>query len=610
MAKKAKSSKRQQIAQTSKASKTKQPVFEDNKYFIYGLFFVFSILVYLASTYKITGDDDFFWHLATGRYIVETKVVPDKDIFGFATQGVEWMPFEWGWDLLTYGLYNIGGYNIIMIFRSLVFVFIFYLYFVTLRKFKINSVVIFILLFILLIAIMDRLSPRPHIITYVFFVTEICLLMCFRYFDRDKYLKKLYFLPFIFLLWGNIHMGVLAGGLLLFIFTISEILIYLYPGRFSSAEIKPLTPKQLKTLFIISVLCALVLLLNPHGLRTYIYAYDHTKMKLLETVNEWRSPFDEFFGSGFIVLLYKVFLFSGVLILIYSYLKKDLTFALVYLGFIWYSVRAIRFTVDYEIIITFFLAVSINYFVMKSGKSTSFGKRVNFVLYNNGVKVVLAVFFIYIITQIPSGNIYNTLKYYRVFGYGVNGDFIPVQLFDFMKQNNITGKPYNQFGTGGYLVWNFPDQKNFIDSRNLNDVIFNEYDWIMMKHPGFEKKIDDYGFDYVIYLDPDLIRRPNDLQRNVVSYFANNKNWKLVFWDDKSMLFLKDEQKFRDIIDKYEYKILKPYTALFNRAEFEKSARQDLQQTKDELNRKGVTEPQGIIYQSIDQELRSKIPGL
>jgi hypothetical protein len=243
-------------------------------------------------------------------------------------------------------------------------------------------------------------------------------------------------------------------------------------------------------------------------------------------------------------------------------------------------------------------------------KSPSIGKGLKFLLYNNGVKIVMAGFMIYICSQIPSGNIYNTLRYYRVFGYGINGDFIPIQLFDFMKQNNITGKPYNQFGTGGYLVWLFPDQKNFIDSRNLNDAIFNEYNSIMMKYAGFEKKLDDYGFDYVIYLDPDLIRRPNDLKSNIVSYLSKNKNWKLVFWDDKSMLFLKDEPKFTDIKNKYEYRVLNPFSALFTRNEFEQSAKQDLQRTEEELKRKFETEPQGVIFQSMDYDLKSKIPGL
>src|SRR5437667_3249358 len=116
----------------------------ENLYFIYGLFVILEILVFIFSSYKVTGDDDFFWHLATGRYVVENKVVPDKDVFGYVTAGNDWIPFEWGWDVITFGLYSLGGYNLILIFRSLAFCFVFFLLFILLRKFKVNSVIILI----------------------------------------------------------------------------------------------------------------------------------------------------------------------------------------------------------------------------------------------------------------------------------------------------------------------------------------------------------------------------------------------------------------------------------------------------------------------------------
>ncbi len=597
-------SREKRTSQSKSAQKSVQKRFEENKYFAWSLFAAFAILVFLASSYKVTGDDDFFWHLATGRYIVENKVVPDTDIYGFATQGVEWIPFEWGWDVLTFGLYNIAGYNTILVFRSLAFVFIFFLYFQLLRKFKVNSFISFIVLFTLLVAIMDRLSPRPHIITYIFFVTIVNFLVSFKYIDRGKYARRLYLLPLIFLVWGNMHMGVLAGGLFLFVFTVSETVIYYKPKKFSTNEIKPLSLSHLKLIWIVSVLSAFVLFLNPHGIQTYIYAYGHTKMKMLETVNEWRSPFDSFFGSGFVVLLYKIFLFGGLLILAYAYVKKDLLFALVYVVFFFYSVRAIRFTVDYELIIVFFFTVTLNYFAARLSSSKMWGQIFTFLLYHNSVRAVLILFTVYICFLVPSGKIYESMRYYRVFGWGINDEFIPVQLFDFMKENNITGKPYNHFGTGGYLVWNFPDQKNFIDSRNLNDDIFGEYNSIMSKMPGFERKIEKYNFDYVIYLDPDLIRRPNDLQKIAVSYFSRNPDWKLVFWDDKSMLFLKDIPRFSGVVNKFEYKIVNPYTALFHPQEFSKNVLNNPLRTEEELGRKIDAEPNGYLIQGIEQQAR------
>ncbi|MBE2225969.1 MAG: hypothetical protein IAE93_01440 [Ignavibacteria bacterium] len=591
----------------SKQTKQKSSVAipEENKYVSFGLLGIFLVLVFMAASYKISGDDDIFWHLATGRYIVEHKVVPDKDVFGHITSGSEWIPFEWGWDVMTYGLYNIGGLNAILLFRSLAFCFIFFVLYMLLRKFKINSFLSIAVLFVLLVAIMDRFSARPHILTYIFFVLLLYILLSYKYIDRQGFTRKLYFIPVIFLLWANSHMGVLAGGLILFVFTVTETIIYLKPGKFSSGEIKPLNKTELRNLWIISAASAAMLLVNPHGFSTYAYAYDHTQMKMLESVNEWQSPFSPKMDFGFIITLYKVFMFAGIFVLYYAYKKKDLLFALIYLSFVIYSVRAIRFTVDYEIIIAVFVIISLSY-TLSLIRSTDFRK-----LYNGNVlKGILAIFFVYIVSQIPSNAIYEKIQYYRIYGWGINTDFMPEQLFNFKKENNITGTPYNHFGTGGYLVWNFPGEKNYIDSRNLNDEIHNEYDAIMVMQPGFEKKLEERGVDYVIYLDPDLIRRPNDLKRLVTNYFSTNKKWKLVFWDDKSMLFVKDVPKFSEVIQKYEYKVLDPYDALFNRADFESNVKQNPDVVKLEVKRKLDTEPNGYLFQTLNQAVNKIMQGL
>ncbi|HWA07605.1 MAG TPA: hypothetical protein VG961_13710 [Ignavibacteria bacterium] len=557
----------------------------------------------MASSYKITGDDDFFWHLATGRYIIENKTIPDKDVFGHTTEGSEWIPFEWGWDVVSFSLYNIGGYSAVMIFRSILIMIIFLIYFVLLKKFKVNTIISLLMLTLLLASMMDRLSPRPHVFTYLFFTIILYICLSFKYFDRDSNIKKLSFLPLIFLIWCNFHMGVLAGGLFLFIFVLSETIIFLKPKSLTTKEILPLTKKHLIKLFMISVLCALALLVNPHGLQTYLYAYSHTKLTLLNNVNEWQSPFTSKFDFGFIVTLYKVYLVLGIFVLAYAFKKRDLFFALIFAAFAIYSVRAIRFTVDYEIILTFFIAMSISFFLKYFFKN----KSVIFAFLNGNIaKVLLAAIFIFMIIQMPNNNIYKSLQYYRYFGWGLNDEFLPVQLFDFMKENKITGKPYNHFGTGGYLIWNFPGEKNFIDSRNLNDDIYNKYNAVMTMSNGFENILNENGIDYVIYLDPDLTKRTDVLKKVIVKYLSTNPNWKLVFWDDKSMLFVKDLPKFSELINHYQYKVLQPYLALFSVAEYRTNVLNFPNAVKSELDRKMKTEPNGVLWKGL-QEMTNNI---
>jgi hypothetical protein len=581
---------------SKKANKVKQLQLTENKFFLWAMLIAFIVCVFFTVSYKITYDDDFFWHLSIGRFIAENKYVPDKDIFGYVTSGTEWIPFEWGWDITAYTLYSIGGYNAVLVFRSILFCIIFLLYFHILKRLKVNSALSLTILFLLLFAMMDRFSARPHVMSYFFMALLLYIYLPFKYIERGKNIKKLYYLPLIFLIWSNVHMGVLAGGLLLVVLVVSEIIIYYFPAKLSAPEIKPLSKEQLIKLLIISVICALMLFVNPHTYKTYVYTYGHLQMKMMRSIAEWQNPFTGKIDLNFIVTLYKIFVFSGIIIIIYAVSKKDVAAALVCIAFIIHSARAIRFTNDYEIAVVPFLLISLGYFVNKICT-----KRIIFnrIFFGNELKILLILLFSVTAFYAQNSKIYDFLKYYRVSGWGINEDYEPVKIFDFIKENNIKGKPLNHFDIGGYLIWIMPDEKNFIDSRNLNDEIFDEYNSVYFLYPGYEKKLDKYGIDYVIFYEPELTLNPNMLTKNIISYLARNPGWKLVYWDDKSMLFLKNLPKFSEIIDKNEYRIFNPYNAIFHAKEFEETVKSSPERSKVEMSRKNNTEPNGYFYKTM-----------
>jgi hypothetical protein len=321
-------------------------------------------------------------------------------------------------------------------------------------------------------------------------------------------------------------------------------------------------------------------------------------MKMLETVNEWVSPFSGKYNDSFVSILYKIMLFSGVLVLYYSIKKKDIFPALLFIGFAIYSVRAMRFTVDYVLILFVYIVVSIN-FIINGIKNENIK---DFIFKKPFLKVALGIFFIFLTTTVSNNDLYlKYLLYYRVTGFGINSDFIPTQMFDFMKETKVTEigeRIFNHFGTGGFFVWNFPDKKNFIDSRNLNDDIFNKYNQILVKRPGFEQKLEEYGIDYAIYLAPDLVRAPQEMEQTIISYFSKSKDWKLIFWDDKSFLWVKNLPKFSDLISKYEYKYVTPYNVIYLKNIIDKGIVEDKETVKKEINRKTAEDPKGIIINS------------
>ena len=574
----------------------------ENKYVLWGMFIVFTLCVFSISAHKLE-DDDFFWHLSTGKFISENGFIPDKDVFGFATQNAEWIPFEWGFDIIFYNLHKIAGLNGIFIFTSALFCFFFFFFIRLLQKLKVNSVITVLLLFILLIAIFDRLSPRPHLFTYLFLAALVYLLFTYKYINRQKYFDRLYFIPLLFLLWGNLHLGALTGLLLLALFIISEALSFFYPHKSGSKDVPVITRNQLKRFILIFISSAAVLLVNPYGIRTYTYAYSHSKMKMLEQIAEWVSPFNGQIESTFVLTIYKILLFTGLIVLLYSYKKRDFTFSLICLVFAVYSLQAIRFIVDYEIVIIPMLAISLNYFLLNknSGKTPAMLSRI---LNGNAIKAALIIVLLYLAVQFQSDSFYITLQYNREAGLGVSNRYFPQGLYKFMLENKIKGTPFNNFDTGGYYKWLFPDQKIFIDSRNINDELFNEYYSILKMQPGFRDKLDKYGIDIVIFFEPKLSRYPEIMKQQVTEFLLNNKDWALIYWDDLSMLFARNTPQNAELISKFEYKVFNPYTAVFNQKQFEANLGNYPIALDTEMKRKAATEPQGYFYSGMSDIVR------
>jgi hypothetical protein len=181
-------------------------------------------------------------------------------------------------------------------------------------------------------------------------------------------------------------------------------------------------------------------------------------------------------------------------------------------------------------------------------------------------------------------------------------------MFDFMKTtgvDKIGSKPFNNLKIGGYFIWEFSESKNFIDSRDLYDDLYSNYKNIDLKKPGFETLIEKYDFDYFIYNTPYLTVNAREIQNNIVSYLSqSNDKWKLIFWDDKSFLFVRNEQKFYDLISKYEYKYLSPYQFIFQRELFNKKYLTDKVSANSELKRKLNEEPKGVIINDMAENLK------
>lgn len=62
---------------------------------------------------------DLFWHLATGRWIVEHTSLPSTDPFAVASERHPWINGEWLFQVIAYGIESVGGIGAFSIARAL-----------------------------------------------------------------------------------------------------------------------------------------------------------------------------------------------------------------------------------------------------------------------------------------------------------------------------------------------------------------------------------------------------------------------------------------------------------------------------------------------------------
>src|SRR3972149_3481173 len=185
-----------------KKQENKKIIFKEKKIYDYILIVIFTLFLILFTTSKLTNEDDYFWHMATGRYIMQTGEIPSTDVFSFPTAGERWFATEWGWGVLTYNIFNSFGYTGLSVLNTLIYLTLFGILIYMSRKFRVSCSIIILFLTVLSFGIFERLTPRPHSITYLFYVLLICALVNFKYFNREKK-HYLYLLPLMFLIWAT-----------------------------------------------------------------------------------------------------------------------------------------------------------------------------------------------------------------------------------------------------------------------------------------------------------------------------------------------------------------------------------------------------------------------
>ena len=513
-------------------------------------FFLFLLLIIFLIN-KIS-DCDIWFHLSTGKYIIESHTIPRHDVFSFIASSHEWIDSQWLFQVILYAFYVIFGVNGPILLQLVVFVFAFILLYKIEYK-KSNYIVSAFFLLGAILIVNERFLIRPEMFTLLFIVIYFYILYQYKNSSRIFYI---FFLPFLQIVWTNTHGLFIIGVILVLIFLLGELIDWKinlplkWNQRYCPKE------KRIFVLSLITVLVAIACFVNPYLIKGASYPFllfteiGPLANKWMKNVSELVSPFSAGGINNQVVMLYKVFIVISAISFILNIRRLNITYLMIYGAFLYVSIMARRNIPLFIFIVLPITIYNINTFLsddfftnLKLTKMKYYTEKVLKPL----LGVALIVIVIIYISAVISNRYYTPEFPTKVFGFGI-AKLYPEKAIDFIKISNIQGNMLNNTEIGGYFSWKcYPDKKVFIDGRweiYGRDFLLSYNEWI--DSPTlWSKYLDKYNINYI------LLTNKSPEGEVLLSRLCESTNWSLVYIDNIAFVFVRNVEENKNIIEKY-----------------------------------------------------------
>src|SRR5712692_5193847 len=169
------------------------------------------LLLSLASGNNLLNDADTGFHIRAGEYIIKTFTVPQYDIFSNVTPPLPWVAHEWLSEVVMAFVHQFSGLTGVVIFFSFWIGAVYFLLFKFAQSLKFDLILAAAIVLLATASSSLHWLARPHIFSLVLTVVWYGVLNNYQYREKDC----LYLLPFLMLLWVNLHGAFILGFVLL-----------------------------------------------------------------------------------------------------------------------------------------------------------------------------------------------------------------------------------------------------------------------------------------------------------------------------------------------------------------------------------------------------------
>lgn len=495
------------------------------------------VLAFLLSLRRMA-DSDLWAHLKCGEYLFRTGTILTTHYFNCSWPDLPYVNHSWLFQAVIYAVNAAAGEAGLMALQVLLILLAFTILYGLLRSLSSNLPLISFVLTLGILAAAHRVILRPQHFSYVFL---LYFLISIHQFRRGN-MRPAYFLPAVMLVWANMHAECLWGIMVLSVFLIIE----WFRRRRGPEQDKP----AWKRLLLVFGLVFAAALVNPFTWKTVFWPV-YVMKEQFAGVEEILPPT----GPKF----FAFWIYFGLVVLssLLNARRLDpfwLALSILFGGVAWTANRGIPHFV--------FVSAPL---IVQSLDALSVRHRITSRLPRPvaaGAPYALFAAIIAIMLSIVASPLY--MQKYDNYPY-------PEKALDFLKAEKITGNVMNDHAWGGFIIWNsWPGLKPYIDGRFFHKRLYDEYFPLRAGQPGWDRVLEKYGITIAILMyNPTKSARLNDR-------LIAHPDWRLVYWDDGSLVYLKRSEQNRRLLEQYGNGLFNPDRDLY--AEHQGRSRADVEQ--------------------------------
>src|SRR5215813_6141648 len=494
------------------------------------LFIALLLGAYAFAGRTLLADSDIGWHIRNGEHILATRSVPHADYFSYTMAGRPWYAWEWLYDAIIAGVHSYAGLNGVVLFGAFIFALTFALLFRFTLKSSGSLPAAMGLTFLSLTAASIHLLGRPHLVTWLFTLLWFEQLNSFQRGQR----KRLLALPFLMLLWANLHGGFLLGVALLALFLGANLWT-----RFTAScrQSRMRACQHLEHLSVVLVLSLAATLVTPYGYRLHLHLGSYLGNRyLMDHISEFQTP-------SFHLLRVQAFVLLLIVALVALALNRSRARALDLFTIAfstWAGVYAARNVPIASILLSLVIAPILGVALrdLKDQQDIAFWIRRmttaidDFSIRIGAIELRLKA---HVLPAIVAGFLAINPSARGVFsqkGMSIHFDEkrAPVHAAEFMAEHNIRSHFYNPDAWGGYLIYRlYPNVQVMVDDRHdfYGAAFVKDHLTILNVGHGWRELLDKNQVSWVVV----------PVDSPLANTLAVVDGWEVVHQDDTAVIF-------------------------------------------------------------------------